>query len=75
MNANQISQRHKQKGWILSLFFCLVWALSPLIGENAVGLSFHKSFIIEGKRFIYSIYKSMLIYVRSINPLNVLSMF
>ena len=31
-------------------FFFLVWALSPSIGENAVGLSFCKSFIKQGKK-------------------------
>ena len=32
-----------------ALFF-LVWALSPSIGENAVGLYFCKSFIKQGKK-------------------------
>ena len=58
-----------------SFFFSCVGTEPPPIGENAVGLSFHKSYIIQGKKNIYSIYKSMLIYVLSINPLNVVTMF
>ena len=34
---------------MVKLFFFLVWASGPPIGENAVGLSFCKSCMIQGK--------------------------
>ena len=55
-------------------FFPCVGTKPPPIGENAVGLSFCKSCIINLKRIIYNIYKSMTVYVLGINQLNGLSM-